>query len=33
MMGYMDIDSIAFFIDCLLKKGWGYFYQIVLSYF
>lgn len=33
MMGYMGIESIGFFIDCLLKAGWNYFYKIVLSFF
>ena len=33
MMGYMGIDSIAFFIDCLLKRGWNYVYKLMLSYF
>ncbi len=33
MMGYMGIDSIAFFIDCLLKLGWNYVYKLILSYF
>lgn len=32
MMGYMGIESIAFYIDCLLKKGWTYVYQVTLSY-
>ena len=33
MMGYMGIESIAFFADCLLKAGWTYVYKVVLSYF
>jgi hypothetical protein len=33
MMGYMGIDSIAFFVDCLLKTGWNYVYKVVLSFF
>lgn len=33
MMGYMGIDTIAFFIDCLLKRSWEYLYKVVLSYF
>lgn len=33
MMGYMGIESIGFFVDCLLKAGWNYFYKIVLSFF
>ena len=33
MFGYMGIESIAFFIDCFLKKGWNYLYKIILSFF
>lgn len=33
MMGYMGIDSIAFFLDCLLKAGWNYVYKVILSFF
>lgn len=33
MMGYMGIESIGFYIDCILKKGWTYVEKIVLSYF
>jgi hypothetical protein len=33
MMGYMGVDSIAFFIDCLLKRGWSFFHKVALSYF
>jgi hypothetical protein len=33
MMGYMGIESIGFYIDCLLKRGWSYVVKIVLSYF
>lgn len=33
MFGYMGIESIAFFVDCSLKKGWNYLYKIILSYF
>ncbi len=32
-MGYMGVDKIGFFINCLIKKGWNYVYKIVLSYF
>ena len=33
MFGYMGIESIAFFTDCFLKKGWNYLYKIILSFF
>jgi hypothetical protein len=33
MIGYIGIESIGFFIDCLLKAGWNYVYKVFLSYF
>jgi hypothetical protein len=34
MMGYMRIDLVAFFLDCLLKTdSWTYVTKIFLSYF
>ena len=33
MMGFMNIEAIGFFADCLIRVGWNYVYKIILSFF
>lgn len=33
MFGFMGIEPIVFFVDCMRKSGWDYFIKVMMSYF